>query len=152
MTRSAGAAGKLSNPLLIFLYLFNEFHISVLFMRGFCSDWTSVHLYTVLFFCCCLYQKKLLQLLFIKCSLSVSDSLEMMQTNQKVLLKTCRKEWLLGLHAKRSTVLRMTFWDGAPVQSCCYFLRNRLLNKRFLIICSTNSKTPNKLVLKQNLA
>ena len=33
---------------------------------------------------------------------------------KKGLLETCRKEWLLGLHAERSTVLRITFWDGFP--------------------------------------
>lgn len=70
----------------------------------------SVHLYTVLFFFLLPLSKKILQLLFI----TGIVSLEMMRKSVTYIIEMCRKEWLLGLHAKRSIVLRITFWDGFP--------------------------------------
>lgn len=33
---------------------------------------------------------------------------------RKCYLRCVARKWLLGLHAKRSAALRITFWDGFP--------------------------------------
>ena len=101
--------------------LFNEFLISVpSFYALVLLRLDSVHKYTVLFFCCCLIQKKNLQLLFITCIVS----LEMMRKSvtwdvwQGMASRiACKK-----INSSENCVL-----GWISLQSCSYFLRNREL-------------------------
>ena len=101
--------------------LFNEFLISVpSFYALVLLRLDSVHKYMVLFFCCCLYQKKNLQLLFITCIVS----LEMMRksvtwdvSQGMASMIACKK-----INSSENCVL-----GWISLQSCSYFLRKREL-------------------------
>ena len=77
-------------------------------MLWFCSDWALFIYIRSSFFVVAFIKKKDPAIIIYKVHyLSGNDA-------KKGLLEICRKEWLLGLHAERSTVLRITFWDGFP--------------------------------------
>lgn len=83
------------------------------FMRWFCSDWTLFINIRSCFFVVAFIKKKNLAIIIY--------NVYRLSGNDVVLLEMCRKEWLLGLHAKRSTVLRIASWDGFPYNQVLTF-------------------------------
>ena len=78
-------------------------------MRWFCSDWTLfIYIRSCFFVVVAFIKKKDPAIIIYKVHyLSGNDA-------RKCYLRCVARKWLLGLHAKRSAALRITFWDGFP--------------------------------------